>query len=70
MEAILLRDIIEAVGYNSYEAFYKAFIAKFGLNPHKYRQANKRQQDIDTYEVYSLADCVGLIEKNACGINE
>ena len=37
-----VQDVIEAIGYSSYEAFYKAFTAKFGTNPQKYRQANKK----------------------------
>ena len=37
-----VQDVIEAIGYSSYEAFYKAFISKFGVNPQKYRQANKK----------------------------
>ena len=37
-----VQDVVEAVGYASYEAFYKAFIARYGVNPQKY-QASKRK---------------------------
>ena len=38
-----VQDVIEAIGYSSYEAFYKAFISKFGVNPQKYRRAYKKE---------------------------
>lgn len=37
-----VQDIIEAVGYSSYEAFYNAFVERFGINPQKYRRAYKK----------------------------
>ena len=37
-----VQDVIEAVGYSSYEAFYKAFVERFGMNPQKYRRAYKK----------------------------
>lgn len=46
--ALLLRttdkhmpDIIDAIGYNSATAFYKAFSAHFGLTPQQYRRTYK-----------------------------
>ncbi len=39
-----VQDIIEAVGYSSYEAFYKAFVERFGTNPQKYRRAYKNAE--------------------------
>ena len=37
-----IQDVVEAVGYASYEAFYKAFTSRYGVNPQKYQAARKK----------------------------
>ena len=37
-----IKDIAEAVGYQSYNGFYLAFRSKFGISPHEYREMKNR----------------------------